>query len=105
MKTINILGTKHTIERLPDGGLELRGNTGTTFNLLHRIIISTDQGAEEAVSTLIHEILEALAYRLNINLGDAPKEKEHAIRLLEAGLYQVIVENFPEFRSELEDLL
>ena len=105
MKTINILGTKYTIERLPDGGMELRGNSGTAFNLWHKIIISTDQGDEEAVSTLIHEILEAIAYRLNIKLGGDREEKEHIIRLFEAGLYQVVVENFPEFRSELEDLL
>ena len=105
MKTINILGARHEIERLPDGSLEMRGNAGTAFNLLHRIVISTDQSNEEAISTFIHEILECIVYRLNINLGDGPAEKEHTIRLLEAGLYQVVVENFPRFKEELESLL
>lgn len=104
MKTINILGAKHTIERLPDGSTEMRGDSGTVFNLWHRIMVSTDQTDEEALSTLIHEILEAIRYRLNIKLGDS-SEKEHIIRLFEAGLYQVVVENFPRFKKELEDLL
>ena len=104
MKEINILGTKHKVERLPDGSTDMRGSSGTTFNLWHRIMVSTDQNDEEAISTLIHEILEAIAYRLHIQLGDS-KEKEHIIRLFEAGLYQVVVENFPRFKKELEDLL
>ena len=104
MKTISILGVEHTIERLPDGGMDLRGNAGSAFNLWHRILVSTDQHAEEAVSTFVHEILEAIVYRLNIPLGNR-EEKEHIIRLFEAGLYQVVVENFPRFKKELEDLL
>jgi len=103
-KTINILGTEQKIERVSDAGLDLRGNSGMSFNLWHRILVSTDQGDEEAVSTLIHEILEAIVYRLNIPLGNSD-EKEHVIRLFEAGLYQVVVENFPRFKKELEDLL
>lgn len=104
MKEVNILGADHTIERLPEGGEEMRGSAGLAFNLFHRIMVSTDQGDEEAVSTLLHEILEAIVYRLNIQLG-SKEEKEHTIRLFEAGLYQVIVENFPRFKEELEDLL
>ena len=62
MKTINILGVKYKIERLPDGSTDMRGSSGTTFNLWHRIMVSTDQNDEEATSTLIHEILEAIRY-------------------------------------------
>jgi hypothetical protein len=101
MSYINILGMQYSIKVQNDGD-ELRGNSGTAFNLTQRILVSRNQSKEEAVSTLIHEIVEAIFYRLDIDVGE---QKEHVIRLLEAGLYQVINDNFYPTYSRLHTIL
>lgn len=52
-----------------------------------RIWLSDQTGPERQAQTLIHEVIEALNFELDLEL------EHHQITLLEHGIYQVIVDN------------
>lgn len=83
---INILGYKYEI---------VESNTtntmGNNFGLLDfqnlEMIIAADMPEQQRVSTIIHEVIEALNIHLSIGL-------EHPqITMLETGIYNVLIEN------------
>jgi hypothetical protein len=53
------------------------------------IRISPDQCAQQKESTILHEIIEALAYHLHLEL---PSDQHKVIMPLEAALYQVLID-------------
>jgi hypothetical protein len=53
------------------------------------IRIAHDQTRQAELSAVLHEIIEALAYHLNLEL---PSDKNTVIMPLEAGLYQVLTD-------------
>ena len=66
-------------------------------NLLH-IDIASDLELQQKKSTMIHEIIEALNYSLDLKL-------EHNIVMsLEAGLYQVLVDAGVDLTPLLKDI-
>lgn len=72
------------------------GSSGRVDITKQVIQIATDLTPEQTTSTVLHEILEALKYHLEL-------EMEHnVIMALEAGLYQVLVDNGVDLSPLLE---
>lgn len=82
---MKILGYEYEVER--KGTADEIGGMGKFLGKPMKIQIATDQCREQEISTLIHEALEALNYHLALKL-------EHNVLMsLEAGIYQVLVDN------------
>lgn len=62
-----------------------------------RIQIADDLAGDELLSTLLHEVIEALSYHLALDLP------HNAIMQLEAGLYQVLADNGVNLAPLLEN--
>ena len=60
--------------------------------------VTTEEGVSHA-NTIIHEILHAIIYQWNIELGE--KEEEHLVSALSNGLTTVLVDN-PELINYLK---
>ena len=60
--------------------------------------VTTEEGVSHA-NTIIHEILHAIIYQWNIELGE--KEEEHLVNALSNGLTTVLVDN-PELINYLK---
>lgn len=83
---MKILGYKYTIDQSKD-----MDSIGGAFGQFHArtqtIQLANDADLQQVQSTLLHEIIEAINYHLQLKL-------EHPqIMGLEAGLYQVLVDN------------
>ena len=61
--------------------------------------VTTEQGVSHA-NTIMHEILHAIIYQWNIELGD--KEEEHLVSALSNGLTTVLVDN-PKLMDYLKE--
>ena len=88
MKIVRILGIDYKINHLDM--VTLCGNTDAGNVVHQKCVINIDvpnNSKEHAKSVLLHEILEALNYRLELNL------RHEIIVQLEAGLFQVIKDN------------
>lgn len=86
IKSIRILGLDYKVELYTDN----RGiNNLGQVNLGHTIIqLSSDRNSPEHLkSVLIHEIIEAINYRLELKL------EHNIITSLEAGIFQVLTDN------------
>ena len=82
---LKILGYEYTIERREDvHSLDAFGKMNAKAQ---SIPIANDLAPEQQQSTLLHEIIEALSYHLDLKL------KHSTIMSLESGLYQVLVDN------------
>ena len=86
-KTLKIGGQIFTVtieNRSKESGID---KLGTCYGSKNRIWLDTEQPETQMESTLIHEIIEALNWQLNIGL------EERQICQIEAGLYQVFKDN------------
>ena len=91
---IKILGYTYSIKRI--GTMDEIGSSGRADIAKQVIQIATDLTSEQTMSTVLHEILEALKYYLEL-------EMEHSVIMaLEAGLYQVLVDNGVDLSPLLE---
>ena len=82
---VKILG--YTYKVIRDGTIDMIGAAGRFHPKSQTLQIATDQCKEQEISTLLHEIVEALNYHQQWSL-------EHkTIMSLEASLYQVLVDN------------
>ena len=61
--------------------------------------VTTEQGVSHA-NTIMHEIMHAIIYQWNIELGD--KEEEHLVSALSNGLTTVFVDN-PKLMDYLKE--
>jgi hypothetical protein len=87
MKHIKILGYDYEVRYSPapeDGGLK---DAGSMYSGKQIIFIEQTQCAQAQASTLLHEIIEALNYHLEMELN------HDTICGLEAGLYTVLRDN------------
>ena len=85
-KSMSILGNTYEVQ-LEDSFREGKEEMGSTCVTLQKITINNKCCKEQQASTLLHEIIEALNYHLDLDL-------EHKTMMgLEAGLIQVIKDN------------
>ena len=87
MKTIKILGYDYKLSYSPpleSGGMESAGRCETGLQLIHIDPKQSDSGQK---SSILHEIIEALNYHLELELP------HKTISQLEAGLHQVMQDN------------
>ena len=63
-----------------------------------RLQIASDLAGDGKLSTLLHEIIEAINYHLGLNLP------HRTIMALEAGLYQVLADNGVDLSPLLEEV-
>lgn len=85
MVQVKILGYDYRI-------VEERDHSGASgrAHITDQIIrISPDQHQQQKESTILHEILEALAYHLHLEL---PSDQHRVIMPLESALYQVLTD-------------
>ena len=86
-KSISILGTKYDILVQSRDSDEIQGAWGKAFLSKGKIYLAADQSPAEALSTLIHETVEVINYKLALNFD------EETIRRLEASLFAVLADN------------
>ena len=91
-ENIRIMGLDYYIDIYPR---RERDSYGVCHHDTHTIGISNCNSEEHAKSVLLHEILEALNYRLELNMDHTK------ITALEAGLFQVMRDN-PKLMQFLE---
>jgi hypothetical protein len=85
LSRLKILGYEYTIERREDvHSMDAFGKMNAKAQV---IPIATDLAQEQVESTILHEVIEALNYHLDLKL------KHDTIMRLEAALYQVLVDN------------
>ena len=92
--TVKILGYTYQVETVDSDAMDAMGRFQSRRQ---RIQIADDLAGDELLSTLLHEVIEALNYHLALNLRHA------AIMALEAGLFQVLTENGVDLSPLLEN--
>lgn len=91
---MKVLGYDYRIDRTQTvDSLSSMGRFQVRPQLIH---IANDQADEQKISTLIHEVIEAINYHLKLDL----EEKE--VMGLEAGLYQVLKDAGVDLKPLLE---
>ena len=94
---MNILGYNYTVTANVDA--DTMGCFGRFHTKNLHIQIPVDLCAQQKISAVLHEALEALNYHLGLDL-------EHKIiTSLEAGLYQVLTENGVDLAPLAKDVL
>lgn len=91
---MKILGYPYTVQFV--GADSMDGAMGRFYARQQRIEIASNMAPDGQLSTMLHEVLEALNYHLALNLPHAK------IMALEAGLYQVLSENGVDLGPLLE---
>jgi hypothetical protein len=86
MKKIKILGYSYSLD-LTDKFEDMKGNVGVCDLDHHIIKIANDLGEETRNSTLIHELIEAINYHLELSL------KHNQIMGLEVGFHRIFDDN------------
>jgi hypothetical protein len=84
---LNILGHDYEVQFVEHNQLDTSRNCGTCDMYRTILAISTNQSRTMQESTIIHEIIEAVNYCLELNL------EHNKITALESGLYQVLKDN------------
>jgi hypothetical protein len=74
------------------------GNMGTCHTAKNTIIISTDYPDDRRISTVLHEILEALNFNLELELTHPVTTQ------LESGLFQVLTDAGVDLSPLLKEL-
>ena len=82
---MKVLGYNYTLEYGQDR--DRVGACGRVHSSKLYIQVANDMSKEQVVSTVLHEVIEALNFHLELGLGHA------AIMGLEAGLFQVCKDN------------
>lgn len=82
---MNILGHNYTIKR--NGAQDDMGAIGRHHGRLQEIQIASDVHSQQAESTLLHEVLEAISWLLGLKLD------HEVIMALESGLWSVLTTN------------
>ena len=82
---MKILGYQYTFKIKSKD--DMNGNSGYSNFDRQELSVSDELKEDGKTSTLLHEIIEAVNYHLNLDL------KENQIMGLEAGLFQVINDN------------
>lgn len=91
MKKIKILGHEYVVKEKAYYIAETNGNTGQCNNYTNTITIAKEIPNSSKVEALIHEIIEALNYRLELDL------EHHTICALGEALNQILQDNKIEF--------
>lgn len=86
-KKIKILGHEYILRQKDAYIVESGGNTGQCNNYLQVITIANELPLSGQHEVLIHEVIEALNYRLELGL------EHHKIAVLGEALHQVIWDN------------
>ena len=89
MKTVKIFGYDYKI--VPNDGM---GFSGRLMSGSQDLLIDTSQCKQHQLSTIFHEVIEAVNYHLELNM------KHNLIMQLETGLYSFLSDN-PEYLREL----
>ena len=84
-KRVNLLGKYYAIERVDV--VDAEGNVGEADDKKQRIRVLDQQGFENERDTVLHEIVHALDYQLQLHL------KEQQVHLLGTGLLHLLREN------------
>lgn len=92
---IKILGHTYKVT-LVDGYVTREANTGRCNSYLNEIHIAGEVVSSNQNEILLHEILEALDYRLELDINH-PR-----IAVLSEALYQVLKDNNLHFRNECD---
>lgn len=92
---INILGYEYEVN-LSQTEKQIGGQLGNLDGKYLLIDIASDMNPQQILSTLLHEIIEAINFHSQLNL---PHE---SISLLEAGLFQILTANGVDLAPLLE---
>lgn len=95
-KIINILGYDYTVDTTSETMKSLRGFSGICNFNNQTITIANDINKKAVSSVLIHEIIEAINYHLELKL------KHRQISSLECAIFQVLVNNGVNLDSLVE---
>lgn len=98
MKTIKILGYTYEVQ-LIDKSFEMRAS-GHTHSGKQLVRVALDQCDEGKLTTLLHEVIEAIIYHQQIDLPNG----EADVMRLEVGLFSFLTDNGIDL-SPLEELL
>jgi len=93
---MNILG--YSYQLVEEGDADFIGAFGRKHVAKQVIQIAEDMVEQQRVSTVLHEIIEALNYHLELELG------HNKVMSLEAGLYQVLTENGVDLNPLVKEL-
>lgn len=93
---MNILGYKYRL--IEDGNEDFIGASGRGHIARQVIQIAEGLVEQQRVTTVLHEIIEALNYHLELEL------EHNKIMSLEAGLYQVLSENGVDLSPLVADI-
>lgn len=93
---MKILG--YNVDIVEEGTWEDIGAFGKFHPRIMKIQIASDLCEQQKASTLVHEVLEAINYILDLQI-------EHdAIARLEVGLHQVVADNYVELKRFMEGI-
>lgn len=92
---MKILGYTYKLKKKNDS--EFLDAMGRFHSRTQAIFLATDQNKEQKMSTVLHEIIEALNYHLELKLD------HNVIMSLEASLYQVLNDNGVDLSPLLKD--
>jgi hypothetical protein len=82
---LKILGYNYTIDFT--GASHDTGVMGRTISYRQAIEVASGLTAQQAESTILHELIEAINFHLRLDM------QEHLIACLETGIYQVLTDN------------
>lgn len=91
---IRIGGVPHRVERVP--AININGAMGQYNSRTCTISIADDLTPESGGSTLLHEVIEAINYQMDIGL------KHRQIMALEHGLWQALQDHPDLFQPQVE---
>jgi len=93
LKSVKILGHEYKINILDKYIAQSGGNTGQCNNYLNEINIAGDLPQSGKNEVLLHEVLEAINYRLELRL------EHHKLCVLGEVLHQVLSDNKMDFSN------
>lgn len=94
---MKILGYDYKV--VSESNMDEAGAMGRCHPKSQRLQISSDIHEQQKVSSILHEIIEALNYHLELKL------EHQSVMSLEASLYQVLTENGVDLSPLAKDIL
>lgn len=92
---MNILGYEYTVRRLDE---DVNSESGTCRGCTQVIGITGRDHPQQEASTMVHEIIEAINYHLNLGLTHPQ------ISAVETGIFQVLTSNGVDLTPLLKEL-